>query len=125
MGFTVWYIRKLDILDKNNQEILKITNVKVYTKDKWYPLYEFTLNLVNYIEIIWREILSNWNSSIKQIGYVEKEKFLKNPLDYATSVEYIEQWYECPNCKQWHTLEKDNLFLCLECWFQWKEEKFL
>lgn len=122
MGFNPTIVRNLNIFDTNNQEILKITNIKAYNK---MPLYDFTLNWKTYREIVWREILNNWNSSIKQIGYVEKEKYLKNPSEYATSIEYIDQWYECPKCKKYHTLEKDNLFLCLECLFQWKEEQFI
>lgn len=124
MWFNATYIRKINIFDKDNQKLLNITNVKLYKSSDWEKLYEFTLNWVNYVEIIWREILSNWNSSIKQIGYVEKEKFLKNPLNYTKSIEYIDQWYECPKCKKWHTLEKDNRFICLECGFEWKEKDF-
>lgn len=81
-------------------------------------LYSFSMNWIEFIEYIKKEVTSNWNYSIYEITYAEKNRFLDNQAFYLEyPIEYIESWYECPKCNKWHTIEEHWKVTCLECWY--------
>lgn len=129
MWYTINYNRKFKIQDPQIIKLFNLKNIKEYTNKDDYdifyePLFEFEMNGIKYIEIIWRDIMSNWNCSNREIWFVKKEKYIQNKNKYKTIFENIDQWLECPKCKKYHTLDNNKDIICLECWFTWKEEDF-
>jgi len=148
MWFNTWITRNLNIFDKQIQKDFNITNLKkikdwnldifllayclteedekeilekAFTDNKYneYWLYSFKMNWLDYVEYVSKSELSDGNYEYMYIKYrkLDEKEIQKENI-------YINQWWECPKCKESYYSEIDNKYTCLDCWYKWTEDDF-
>lgn len=137
MWYTTSYKRNLNILDSKIQKEFDITDIKQYNKDDEYdydiffePLYTFKIKWEDYQEIITKTIYSNGNEAQYFVEYFPMNDLLH---EVKINYEHIFQGYQCPKCREFHTLEttlykkefKKLDIECLECWYKRDYDSFV
>lgn len=109
------------------EEIDEIERKAFHKKDNNFLwLYDFEMNWIQYEEYISEIISSNGNYSEYFVNYKEKN----NNEGITKKMTYINQYWECPKCRESHFYETyqnwKNLEIatCLNCNYTWSLKEF-